>query len=615
VEVTFWGTRGSIAKAGPTTLRYGGNTSCVSIRSDAGTQIVVDCGTGAHGLGQSLEAASGGNPVDGHVLISHTHWDHIQGLPFFAPLFTAGNRWHIYGPSGLGGSLGEILAGQMEYRYFPVDIAQLAAQVEHHDLVEGVFAIDDVWVETRYLNHPALTLGYRIAADGAVVVYSSDHEPHDQELAAGGDVARNRHDDAHATFVAGADLLIHDAQYRATEYADHIGWGHSTVEYVVDVAHRGGVAQVALYHHDPNRTDDQVDELVQLARARADDIGYRGDIFAAAEAMTVTVRGGADRRWSAVGSAGGRPTASATASALADRATTAVVFAESPEVRRELVAAATAEDLEVVASGDLHEVFAAVRSSAPAVVVAEAVDDDDGFDLVEAIRGLDGPVADVPIIMVGRTEARWRPDALETGISEWLVWPLSPFFLRTKIRSWVLRRASRWERAPLPRDEQRRLAALRRLAVLDSEPEERFDRLTAEVAAALDVPVALVSFVDSDRQWFKSRRGIDVAQTPREMSMCAHAILGHDVMEIPDTLADPRFAGNPLVVGGPRLRFYAGMPLTLADGSRVGTLCVADDRPRRLDDAQLDELRRVAGLVVAELEASGRAADAQAPIS
>ncbi len=598
MQVTFWGTRGSIAKAGPTTLRFGGNTSCVSVRSDAGTQLVIDCGTGAHGLGQHLVAGPSGEAVDGHILISHTHWDHIQGLPFFAPLFRPGNTWHIYGPSGLGGSLGEILAGQMEYRYFPVEIDQLSADVEHHDLVEGVLRIDDVTIVTRYLNHPALTLGYRIEVDGAVVVYSSDHEPHDQSLATGGDLGRNRHDDAHTQFVSGADLLIHDAQYLGSEYPEHVGWGHSTVEYVVDLARRGDVRTTALYHHDPNRTDEQVDGVVDLARAHAREVGYDGEVIAAAEGSTIEVRG--DRPLSSVVT---REAQDAASSAFAARSMVAVVVAESLEIGDALADAARAEHLDVVVTADLHEAFAVVRSTEPGIVLVEPFADDTDFDLVAAIRHLGtGYGADVPIIMVGHDDARWHPDSAETRITEWLVWPASPFFLRTKLRAWLLRRASRWQNAPLPDDEAERLAALRGLDVLDTAPEARFDRHTDEIAAALDVPVALVSLVDADRQWFKSRRGIAVEQTPREMSLCAHAILDAEVLQVDDTLADPRFADNPLVSGDPRLRFYAGMPLTLDDGSRVGTLCVADYRPRHLDDDQLDSLRRVAALVEQELQ-------------
>ena len=598
MQVTFWGTRGSIAKAGPTTLRFGGNTSCVSVRSDAGTQLVIDCGTGAHGLGQHLLAEANGAPVDGHILISHTHWDHIQGLPFFAPLFGRGNTWHLYGPSGLGGSLGDILAGQMEYRYFPVEIGQLSADVEHHDLVEGALFIDDVTIVTRYLNHPALTLGYRIEVDGAVVVYSSDHEPHDQSLAVGGDLARNRHDDAHARFVGGADLLIHDAQYLGSEYAEHVGWGHSTVEYVIDLAAAADVRSVALYHHDPNRTDDQVDDLVELARAHARQVDYHGQIFAAAEGSTIEVRG--DRLRSTVDphlALAIEPTA------IAAHSNVAVVVARSSEIGDALADAARSEDLDVIVTADLHEAFAIVQSTEPGIVLLEPFGDDGGFDLVAAIRGLGTPNgSDVPIIMVGSDDARWHPDAAETRITEWLVWPASPFFLRTKLRAWLLRRSARWQNAPHPGDEVARLGALRGLGVLDTAPEARFDRHTDDIAAILDVPVALVSLVDADRQWFKSRRGIDVQETPREMSLCAHAILGTDVLQVEDTLADDRFADNPLVSGEPRLRFYAGMPLTLDDGSRVGTLCVADYLPRHLDDDQLDSLRRVAARVVDELQ-------------
>jgi ribonuclease BN (tRNA processing enzyme)/DNA-binding response OmpR family regulator len=602
MEVTFWGTRGSIAKAGPSTVRYGGNTSCVAVRSGGGTLLVIDCGTGVHGLGQHLLAEAGDGPIDGHVLVSHTHWDHIQGLPFFAPLFRSGSTWHIYGPSGLGTSLGEILAGQMEYSYFPVSIEQLAADVSHHDLLEGAFECGDVHVETQYLNHPALTLGYRLDVDGAVVVYASDHEPHDHDLARGGDIAQNRHDDAHAAFVAGADLLIHDAQYLASEYPDRVGWGHSTVEYVIDVAARADVARVALYHHDPNRTDAALDELVERARRYAASVGYGGEVFAAMEGMTVRVTGTADpetrrRRRTEPG------VLTASASALPESSSSVVVFARTPEIVGVLGGVATAERLDVTVTGDLRHTLAAVDAERPGVVLVEAVDDDGGFDLVSAIRELDAPYgADVPIIMVGPAEARWRPDAIETGITEWLVWPASEFFVRTKLRAWLLRRASRWENAPPARDESGRLRALRDLRVLDTEPEERFDRFTAQISSALDVPVALVSLVDEDRQWFKSRHGVEVTETPREMALCAHAILGDDLLEVPDALADPRFADNPAVVNPPRMRFYAGMPLRLDNGHCVGTLCVADQRPRRLDPEQADELRRVAALVVDELQ-------------
>jgi phosphoribosyl 1,2-cyclic phosphodiesterase len=604
--VTFWGTRGSIAKAGPTTLRYGGNTSCMSVRSDAGTLTVIDCGTGAHGLGQALMTEAAGSPVDGHILISHTHWDHIQGLPFFAPLFEPGNHWHIYGPSGLGGSLGEILAGQMEYRYFPVHVDQLAADVEHHDLVEGTFDIAEVVVETRYLNHPALTLGYRLTVDGATVVYAADHEPHDHDLAAGGDVSRNRHDDAHARFIEGADLLVHDSQYRGSEYPDRIGWGHSTVEYVVELANRADVARVALFHHDPNRTDEQMDGIVELARSHAASIGYRGEVFAATEGMTVTLRGhGRDARGGTARDASTPVlrTGPAMARSLAVGSNAAVVAARTPEIVDVLASAARAEHLDVVVASDLEEAFDAIRATEPSVVLVEAIDDDGGFDLVAAIRGLGSAFGrDVPLIMVGPAAARWRPDAMETGISEWLVWPASPFFLRTKMRAWVLRRASRWQNAPRPRDEQQRVASLHRLGLLDTDPELRFDRFTEEISAVLDVPIALVTLVDSDRQWFKSRRGIAITETPRDVSLCAHAILGDDVLQIEDVLADPRFADNPMVAGDTRIRFYAGMPLSLGDGARVGTLCVADVRPRHLSAVELDELRRVARHVEVELE-------------
>src|SRR5215510_2159567 len=193
MRIRFWGTRGSLPKPGRTTLRYGGNTSCVELQTARGTLIVLDAGP---------------SPLRGHLLISHTHWDHIQGFPFFAPLFASHTEWDIYAPGGLGKRLEDTLAGQMEYTYFPVTLEQLDATVRFHDLVEGAFEIEDVHVAARFLNHPALTLGYRLEAGGASVVYAVDHEPHSaHHTDAGPADPVHQEDRRHIEFCAGADLL------------------------------------------------------------------------------------------------------------------------------------------------------------------------------------------------------------------------------------------------------------------------------------------------------------------------------------------------------------------------------------------------------------------------
>src|SRR5690606_21674729 len=289
MQVRFWGTRGSIATPGGATLRYGGNTSCVEVRPDSGETILIDCGTGAHALGQALIAE--GRAARGHILISHTHWDHIQGLPFFAPLFVAGNEWHIYGPRGLGQSLRDVLAGQMEYAYFPVALNAFAAKVHYHEVVEGGFGIGETRIITQYLNHPALTVGYRLEADGASVVYASDHEPHSPDAGEGHAEEAEGGDVAHIDFLRDADLVIHDAQYTAEEYPSKVGWGHSTIEYAVDMALAANVRELALYHHDPMRGDDAVDELLTRARERAAAAGSNLIVNGAAEGEIIELRG------------------------------------------------------------------------------------------------------------------------------------------------------------------------------------------------------------------------------------------------------------------------------------------------------------------------------------
>ena len=269
MRVHFWGTRGSLAKPGPSTVRYGGNTSCTEVRADDGTLIVLDCGTGAHALGQSI--VSGGPVGAGRLLISHTHWDHIQGLPFFTPLYLAGYEWDVYGPGGLGSHIETTLAGQQEYTYFPIRLNDLSATARFHDVTEGDFTVGGVEVTASYLNHTAVTLGYRLRAGAAEIVYATDHEPHwsDPADAWGDSVRVHSEDQRHIDFLAGADLVIHDAQYLLSDFPAKAGWGHSPAERAVDYCMAAGVKRLALFHHDPLRDDDQMDWLVDHCRLRA----------------------------------------------------------------------------------------------------------------------------------------------------------------------------------------------------------------------------------------------------------------------------------------------------------------------------------------------------------
>lgn len=594
--VRFWGTRGSIATPGPTTVRFGGNTSCVEVRPDDGAVIVIDCGTGAHALGQALIDA--GKARTGHILISHTHWDHIQGLPFFGPLFEAANEWHIYGPRGLGQPLRDVLAGQMDYAYFPVALNAFAANVHFHEIVEGAFSIGDTRITTHYLNHPALTVGYRIEADGASLVYASDHEPHSADAGHGHSEVVEGGDAAHVEFIRDADLLIHDAQYTAEEYPDKVGWGHSTIEYAVDMAIAAGVKRVALYHHDPGRSDDAVDGLIGIARARGAAAGSALEVFGAAEGETIELEG-AERE----GFAPFLP--SSLVNPTDDLAKELVLIANvTAEDRDMLAAAAEADEIPILADASLETVKDMVGTGRASLVFLGDADGGDPLDYCRELRALQNADAEhqTPIIIVGDQGRVDIERGEEAGVTDWLTRPYSLQYARSRLRAWLMRSMFRWRKAPLPRDEEERLAAVHRLGLLDTEIEERFERHTRIATAALDVPIALITLVDRDRQWFKSHRGFDFSETPRDIGFCSHAILGDGPLVVGDALQDDRFAENPAVVGDPRVRFYAGIPLHTADGACVGAFCIVDRKPRTLNAAQLKMLQDIARLVEEELE-------------
>ena len=295
MKVRFWGTRGSIATPGRGTTHFGGNTSCVEMTTDGGDRLIFDCGTGAHGLAAKLTAEARGGPIHANILVGHTHWDHIQGFPFFSPAFVAGNSAAIYGPEGSRGSLHDVLSGQMEFTYFPVELGQLPAAITYHDLTEGIHRIGGARVATQFLNHPALTLGYRIEADGVAVVYLVDHEPFSTELwranAEPGHLESILHegDRRHARFMEGADLVIHDAQYTPEEYPAKRTWGHSTYDYAVRVAAAADVRQLALTHHDPDHDDHFIADLERKARVLALQCGTGMDAFCAYEGCEVVI--------------------------------------------------------------------------------------------------------------------------------------------------------------------------------------------------------------------------------------------------------------------------------------------------------------------------------------
>lgn len=262
MQITFWGTRGSIPAPGPETMRYGGNTSCVAVRLHDGTLIVFDAGTGIRSLGKTLLAQPG--PVRAYLFLSHMHWDHIQGLPFFAPAYVAGTELCILGPPGGQTSLEQSICDQMRSPYYPIPMHAMAANIRFVELSAGsVFELPGATVEVGVLNHPGRSLGYRLTADGHVLVYATDNEPF-------GAAPLSQHlvePPSLLPLMRQADLLIHDAQYTPEEYPQHLGWGHSTYIDALQLAKQSEVKQLALYHHDPSHSDATIDRITAKAQA------------------------------------------------------------------------------------------------------------------------------------------------------------------------------------------------------------------------------------------------------------------------------------------------------------------------------------------------------------
>jgi phosphoribosyl 1,2-cyclic phosphodiesterase len=275
MRVKFWGVRGSTPTPQPENMRYGGNTSCVEVR--VGEQLYIfDCGTGFRVLGQQLQDEFGEKklPLCAHVFVSHFHWDHIQGIPFFRPLYDRADSQFLFHCSSRTRSLKQVMDEQMASPYFPVNLSQMQAQQKFYDIDSGRLSLEDgVQIQTSWLNHPQGCMGFRMETKDGVMVYATDNEPGDAAF-----------DKSVRKLAEGADVLIYDAQYLPEEYAaEKRGWGHSHWREAVNVVMESGAKELVLFHHDPDHNDVVIDKIVHDAR------NYYPKVRAAAEGMEIRI--------------------------------------------------------------------------------------------------------------------------------------------------------------------------------------------------------------------------------------------------------------------------------------------------------------------------------------
>ena len=305
MRIKFWGVRGSIPSPGPKTVKYGGNTACLEIWfEDIERLIIIDSGSGIRELGNDImtrDIIKKG--IRTEILLTHTHWDHIMGFPFFTPIYVPGAKIKVFGPVTYEDeTLAETVGGQLTYRYFPVRQAELGSKIEYISLKEEKLDLGDgIKLTTKYLNHPVLCLGYRLEYKGKIFCTAYDTEPfqnvfcrdpndpsYDEDMFREGEAVAQEENKRLEEFFYGSDLLIHDAQYTKNEYkSSKTGWGHSAIEDTIESCKRAKVKRLALFHHDPLRTDTELDELTQTLCTSEKDSGI--EVFFACEREEITI--------------------------------------------------------------------------------------------------------------------------------------------------------------------------------------------------------------------------------------------------------------------------------------------------------------------------------------
>jgi phosphoribosyl 1,2-cyclic phosphodiesterase len=290
LRLRFWGTRGSIPSPGPDTVRYGGNTPCVEVRTDTDWLIILDAGTGIRELGRSLISRANGQPIAADIFLTHAHWDHIQGIPFFAPIFQPGNHFTIWGSKTLETSIDRVIRDQMSPVVFPVTFEELDARIDFCEMGEEQRSGSGYDVTAFAVHHPGGALAYRFSSGkpgDPSFIYVSDNELGAEEIYPSRDDWWRQL----VEFIRGAKVLVHDAMYTADEYQKHRGWGHSTYEDAVELALAAGVEELVLFHHRPERSDEDVDRCVAASRALIAERGGSGRlrVTAAAEGMTLSI--------------------------------------------------------------------------------------------------------------------------------------------------------------------------------------------------------------------------------------------------------------------------------------------------------------------------------------